>query len=63
MCVCVCVCVLVTQSCLTLCNPWDFSGKNTGVVKVLDLPDTGNEPGSPALQADSSSSEPPGKPI
>ena len=27
-----------------------------------DLPDPGMEPGSPALQADSSPSEPPGKP-
>ena len=27
-----------------------------------DLPDSGIEPGSPALQADSSSSEPSGKP-
>ena len=27
-----------------------------------DLPDPGIEPGSPALQADSLSSEPPGKP-
>ena len=36
-----CVCVLVSQSCLTLCNPmnysspgscsWNFPGKNTGV--------------------------------
>ena len=44
MCVCVCVCVLVTQSCLTLCNPmdciahqppleeeWNSPGKNSGV--------------------------------
>ena len=28
-----------------------------------DLPDPGNEAGSPALQADSLSSEPPGKPM
>ena len=28
-----------------------------------DLPNLGIEPGSPALQADASSSEPPGKPI
>ena len=27
-----------------------------------DLPDPGNEPGSPALQADALPSEPPGKP-
>ena len=41
LCVCVCVCVLVTQLCLTLCDPMDCSppgfsvhgdspGKNTG---------------------------------
>ena len=41
-CVCVCVCVLVTQSCLTLCDPmhcspasllspWDSPSKSTGV--------------------------------
>ena len=28
-----------------------------------DLPDSGIEPGSPTLQADSSPSEPPGKPL
>jgi len=27
-----------------------------------DLPDSGNEPGSPVLQADTLTSEPPGKP-
>ena len=51
--------------------PWDSSGKNTGVgchslpqgtFLIRDLPDPGMEPGSPALQADSSPSEPPGKP-
>ena len=33
--VCVCMCVLVTQLCLTLCNPtvcpWNSTGKNSGV--------------------------------
>ena len=44
--------------------PWDFSGKNTGVVchALLqgDLPNPGIEPRSPALQVDSLTSEPPG---
>ena len=35
--------------------PWDSPGKKTG-------PDPGIRPGSPALQADSLPSEPPGKP-
>ena len=43
----------------------DFPGKNTGVgchfLLQGNLPDPGIEPGSPALQADSSPSEPPGK--
>ena len=41
----------------------DFPGKNTGVgyhkPSLGDLPDPGIEPGSLALQADSSPSEPP----
>ena len=45
--------VLVTQSCPTLCDPPDSS---PGV-----LPDPGIEPGSPAPQAYSLPSEPPGK--
>ena len=68
---------LVTQSCLTLCNPLDFSppsssvhgdspGKNTGVgchaLHPGDLPNPGIEPRSPALQADSLPPESPGKP-
>ena len=44
----------------------DFPGKNTGVgchfLLQGNLPDPGIEPGSPALQADSSPSEPPEKP-
>ena len=67
---------LVTQSCLTLCDPMDCSlpgssvhgdspGKNTGV--GLPCPPPGvlhnpeTEPRSPTLQAYSLSSEPPGK--
>ena len=46
--------------------PWDFPGQNTGVrcyfLLQEDLPDPGIKLGSPALQADSLSSEPPGKP-
>ena len=61
--------VLVTQLCLTHCDPMDYSppgfsgilrnypGKNTGMgchsLLQGDLPDPGTEPGSPALQADS----------
>ena len=64
---------LVTQSCLTLCDPvdcsppgssvhGDSSGKNTGVgCHALLLPDPGIEPGYPTLQADSLISKPPGK--
>ena len=45
--------------------PWNSPGKNTGVgchaLLPEDLPNPGIEPGSPALQADSLLSEPPGK--
>ena len=68
--------VLVAQLCPTLCNPKDYSppgpsvwnspGKNTGIgchaPSSGDLPGPGNELGSPALQADSLLSEPPGTP-
>ena len=67
--------VLVTQSCLTLrppleptrlLCPWDYPGKNTGVgchsSSPGGLPDPGIEPRSPALQTDSSPSEPLEKP-
>ena len=71
-----CTVVLVTQSCLTLCDPTDgphqaplsteFSrqGYWSGLPfpSPGDLPDPGIEPGSPALQADSLPSEPLGKP-
>ena len=63
--------VVAAQSCLILpprglqparlLCPRDFPGKNTGV--GWDLPDPEIEPGSPALQADSLSSKPPGKPF
>ena len=70
--------VLVAQSCQTLCDlrdyspirlisPWNSIGKNTGVgchfLLQEGLPDPGIETGSPELQADSLSSEPPEKPI
>ena len=67
------VCVLVAQSCLfatlwtVACHTplsWDSPGKNTGVGCRVLLPGIfpGIEPRSPALQADSWWSEPPGKP-
>ena len=75
MCVCVCVC-LVYQSNLTLCDPKDYSPPGSSVHGILqarilcglvvpssgDLHNPGTELGSPALQADSLPSEPPGKP-
>ena len=68
------MCVLVTQSCLTLCNPTDYSLLGSSIPEILqvrmlewaailfsrDLPNPGIEPGSPALQADSSLFEPSG---
>ena len=68
--------LLVTQSCPALCNPTNCSPPVSSVHGILqaripewvaisffrDLPDPGMEPGSPALQADSLLSEPPGKP-
>ena len=55
---------------IRLLCPWNSPGKNTGVGfhsllpsgRSGDLPDPGNEPRSPALQAGSLLSEPPGKP-
>ena len=61
-------------SCVLLCNPMDCSPPGSSVRGLLqarilewvailgDLPDPGIEPVSPALQADSSPSESPGKP-
>ena len=47
--------------------PWDSPGKNTGVgchsLLQGNLPNPGIKPRSPALQADSLPSEPPGKPL
>ena len=68
--------VLVAQSCLTLCDPKACNPPGSSAHGILparvlewvaipspgDLPDPGIEPGSPALQADSLPSEPPGEP-
>ena len=65
----------VAQSCPTLCDPVDCSPLGSSVHGILqqeswsglplpspgDLPDPGMEPRSPALQADSLTSEPAGK--
>ena len=59
--------MLVAQSCLTLCDPMDYSLPGSSVHEMLlarilewiailfpqNLPDPETEPGSPALQADS----------
>ena len=69
--------VLVAQSCLTLGDRMHCSLPGSSVYGILqarilewypfslpgDLPDPGIEARSPALQADSLSSEPPGKPM
>ena len=66
---------LVDKSCLAVCNPMNCSLPVSSVYGVLqarilewlpfpspgDLPDTGIEPGSPALQADSLPTELQGK--
>ena len=66
----------VVQSCLTLCNPVDYSPPGSSLMGFSrqgywsglpfpspgDLPNPGIKPGSSALQADSLTSEPPGKP-
>ena len=68
--------ILVVQSCLTLCDRMDCSLPGSSVHGILrqeywsglpfpspgDLPNPGIEPRSPGLQADSLSSESPGKP-
>ena len=77
----VCICAglcLVTQSCLTLCDPMKYSpqvssvhgdspGENTGVDCHALLQGTflsqESNPGFPALQADSLPAELPGKPM
>ena len=63
--------VKVAQSCLTLCNPIDYTSYGILQAKWLkwvqfpfgDLPNPGIEPRSPTLQADSLPAEPQGKPI
>ena len=67
----------VAQLCLTLCDSVDCSLPGSSLHGILqarilewvlpfpspgDLPNPGIEPGSPALQADALTSEPPGKP-
>ena len=68
---------LVSQSCLTLCDPMDCSHQASPSMKFSrqeywsrwpfptprDLLNPGVELGSPSLQADSLPSEPPGKPL
>ena len=61
---CACVCAMSLPSCLTLCNPMNCSPSVSSVHGILlywrgwlcphpeDLPDSGIEPASPALQAD-----------
>ena len=70
-------CVLfVAQSCLTVCSSMDFNPEGSSAHGILQarilewvaisylkgLPNPGIKPRSPALQADSLLSEPPGKP-
>ena len=68
---------LVVNSCLTRATPWTVARQaplSMGFPRqkywsgfpfppLENLPDPGIKPGSPALQADSLSSEPPGKPF
>ena len=68
---------LVAQSCLTLCDPMDCGPPSSSVHGILQtrilewvampssrgLPNSGIEPRSPALQADSLPSELSGKPF
>ena len=76
-CICMC-CAVLSHSAMSdslwphglwptrLLCPWDSPGKNTGELPCPppgDLPNPGMEPRSPALQADSLPSMPPGKPM
>ena len=75
-CVCFYVCVLVAQSCQLFVTSWTVAHQTPLSVEFSrqeywsgllfpspgDLPDSGIEPGSLALQADSLLSEPPRKP-
>ena len=60
--------VKLTQSCLTLCNPTDYTVHGIPQARILewvaspgDLPNPGTKSRSPTLQADSSPAEPSGK--
>ena len=60
-------CVKVAQSCLPLCDPMDYISRPEYWSKYPfpspgDLPNPGIKPRSPALQADSLTAEPQGKP-
>ena len=68
--------MLVTQWCLTLCDPMDYSQPGSSIHGILQArvewvampfskgsPDLGIKPTSPALQADSLPSETPGEQI
>ena len=74
----ICLHVLVAESCPTLCNRMDYIAHQAPLSMEFSrqeywsglpflstgaLPNPGIEPGSPALQADSSLCEPPGKPL
>ena len=76
-CVCVCVCsVSVAHSCLTPCDPMDYSPPGSSVQEFSrqecwsglpcpplgNLPNLGIKPRYPTLQAVSLQSDPPGKP-
>ena len=63
--------VKATQSCLTLCDPMDYTVHGIFQARILEwvavpfisgLFNPGIEPRSPALQVDSLPAEPPGKP-
>ena len=54
--------VKVTQSCLTLCDPIDYTVHGFLQVRILGPGNPGIELRSPALQADSLPAEPQGKP-
>ena len=62
--------VKVTQSCLTLCDPMDYTVRGILQARILEwvtvpssrgFPSPGIEPRSPTLQADSLQAESPGK--
>ena len=75
MCACVCVCAQSLQACPTLCDPMDCrppGSSDHGILQTRilkwvdcpppgDLPDPEIERASPALQANSLTTEPPGK--